>query len=281
MKKDMDSPDIACEKMKNEYIAKDFKKDLSRAREIRNLANRIYKKDGTSVFQNDYTLKRFWQSTVWYIKKAKRLKFLFYLFSVLAILLPTETTLLNSAITNSDIIPEDLQPYGGVLISVLSAVTAVVSALLSLFKFQNRWLQCRYTAESLQKELSMFISGAYDYSDDNFTESGVKQYVHPPFEPESVKAAQVEQDSAEAESDDSASTDSAQGGQQTAAEQPNAQQAKNEQRSSGEQGESEKPLKKSELAKMKEDYFLFKMEQIMANEQTQWYNLNKPSKNDN
>lgn len=269
MKKETVSPCEACEQTKTELIVKDFQKDLKRCREIRNLANRIYQKDGSSVFQNDYTLLRFWQSVVWYIKKAKWLKFWFFFYSTLAIVLPILTTLLNTTLISSDIIPEKWKPYCTLVVSVLSAVTAVISALLSLFKFQHRWIQCRYTAESLQKELSLFVAGANDYSDDNFTASGVKHCEQPPAEPQ----PEEQPETAEAESDDNASN-----GKQPNRKQSSAQATTNDQQSATEHSESAKPLKKSALAKMKEDYFLFKMEQIMANEQTQWYNLHKPSK---
>lgn len=256
-------PDVACEEKKNELLVKDFKRDLGRAREIRNLANRLYKQNGECVFQNDYTLMRFWQSVVWYIKKAKSLKFWFFFYSTLAIVLPVATTLLNTTLTNTELVPPDFQPYCGLIISILSALTAVISALLSLFKFQHRWIQCRFTAESLQKELSLFLAGANDYSDDNFTTDGVKQSEQPPAAPDT--------DEQEEQRDAAGTT---QEGTHTASQEPTA----GSQQSAAEQGEPAKTMKKSRLAKIKEDYFLFKMEQIMANEQTQWYNLHKPSK---
>lgn len=259
-------PDVACEEKKNELLVKDFQWDLRRAREIRNLANRLYKQNGDCVFQNDYTLMRFWQSVVWYIKKAKSLKFWFFFYSTLSIVLPITTTLLNTTLINTKgIVPPDFQPYCSLIISILSAVTAVISALLSLFKFQHRWIQCRFTAESLQKELSLFLAGANDYSDDNFTADGVKQSEQPPAAPEETVEYEEHPEATETAPADGAPNNRQ--GQTAGSQQPAA-----------EQGEPAKPMKKSELAKMKEDYFLFKMEQIMANEQTQWYNLHKPSK---
>lgn len=139
----------------DDRVEADFLRDIRRYREVRDLADRLYTADGC-VFKSDYTLKRFRQSVVWYIKKAKCMKIWFFVFSILSIVLPTAATVLNSIS-----IQDNRIKY---LVSGISALTAFIAALTSLFKFQSKWIQYRMTAEELQSELSLFILFANDYS---------------------------------------------------------------------------------------------------------------------
>ncbi len=135
----------------------DLKSDMekgNRSRELRDIFARIYK-DSKCVIRDEYTAKRFFQSVLWYSKKAKLNKWLFYSFSVVTIVLPAVTTLLT-AISNDFAVR--------CISSCLSSLTAIFTALLALFKFQHKWIQYRTTSEALQTELSRMISQTKEYS---------------------------------------------------------------------------------------------------------------------
>ena len=133
-----------CQTDLNELICEDMKKDIKKYREIRDLASRVFSKDGC-VFRSEYTLKRFCQSVIWYTKSAKSMKRAFFVLSAFTIALPTIATLLNS-------VPDNF-----------------LTAFLNLFKFQHKWVQFRSTSEELQTELTVYLAQAGDYSEKSLT----------------------------------------------------------------------------------------------------------------
>lgn len=145
-----------CERMKSESAMnfKDIKKDMRGpfSRNLRDFLARMYN-DGKCIFQNEYIAKRFFQSVIWYTKRAQLNKMLFVVFSTITIVLPIlSTTLLT--------ISEKLT----VVSTIFSAITAIFTAMLTLFKFQYNWLQFRTTSDELQTELSFLISEEGKYS---------------------------------------------------------------------------------------------------------------------
>lgn len=143
----------------DKQIIKEENKELftkiMKNREVTELANLMLSDDGTRIIENEYICKRFWYSAVWYMKKAKIYKILFYLFSVLSITLPAISSLLISNknlfnASNCNII-QFFAPFS-------AALGSISSACIGLFKFQQQWIQYRRTAERLKKELSLFIS---------------------------------------------------------------------------------------------------------------------------
>ncbi len=148
----------SCVTSLNDLSCEDIKRDIKRNRDIRDLMSRVINSDGC-VFKSDYTLKRFCQSVIWYSKKARQTKFFFFLFSSLTVILPTVATLLNSISGDSN--------YFKIAVTSISAATAILTSLLTLFKFQHKWIQFRSTAEELQTELSLFISESGAYSDES------------------------------------------------------------------------------------------------------------------
>ena len=144
------NPDL---KQSYEDIEKDLKKG-NRYRELRDFVARIYK-DGKCVIRDEYTAKRLIQSVLWYSKKAKLNKWLFFSFSVITIVLPAVTTMLTA-------ISEEFAVR--IISSCMSSLTAIFTALLALFKFQHKWIQYRTTSEALQTELSRMISQTKEYS---------------------------------------------------------------------------------------------------------------------
>ena len=130
---------------------------MSYKSEKNNLHEKLYDKDDKPVIENEYLLKRFEQSVLWYAKKANHCKNWYYFLSVVGIILPLSIPLLNlfehSAIT--------------LVITLVSVFTSFVTALLSLMKFHDKWINYRSVAETLQTELTLYISKCGDYSDDS------------------------------------------------------------------------------------------------------------------
>ena len=142
-----------CQTDLNELICEDMKKDIKKYREIRDLASRVFSKDGC-VFRSEYTLKRFCQSVIWYTKSAKSMKRAFFVLSAFTIALPTIATLLNSVPDN---FISNYESWIKLTVSVISAATAILTAFLNLFKFQHKWVQFRSTSEELQTELTVYL----------------------------------------------------------------------------------------------------------------------------
>ena len=154
-----------CQTDLNELICEDMKKDIKKYREIRDLASRVFSKDGC-VFRSEYTLKRFCQSVIWYTKSAKSMKRAFFVLSAFTIALPTIATLLNSVPDN---LISNYESWIKLTVSVISAATAILTAFLNLFKFQHKWVQFRSTSEELQTELTVYLAQAGDYSEKSLT----------------------------------------------------------------------------------------------------------------
>ena len=154
-----------CQTDLNELICEDMKKDIKKYREIRDLASRVFSKDGC-VFRSEYTLKRFCQSVIWYTKSAKSMKRAFFVLSAFTIALPTIATLLNSVPDN---FISNYESWIKLTVSVISAATAILPAFLNLFKFQHKWVQFRSTSEELQTELTVYLAQAGDYSEKSLT----------------------------------------------------------------------------------------------------------------
>ncbi|MBQ4260412.1 MAG: DUF4231 domain-containing protein [Ruminococcus sp.] len=154
-----------CQTDLNELICEDMKKDIKKYREIRDLASRVFSKDGC-VFRSEYTLKRFCQSVIWYTKSAKSMKRAFFVLSAFTIALPTIATLLNSVPDN---FISNYESWIKLTVSVISAATAILTAFLNLFKFQHKWVQFRSTSEELQTELTVYLAQAGDYSEKSLT----------------------------------------------------------------------------------------------------------------
>ena len=169
-----------CQTDLNELICEDMKNDIKKYREIRDLASRVFTKDGC-VFRSEYTMKRFCHSVIWYTKNAKSMKRAFFVLSAFTIALPTIATLLNSVpdelikniqlwdMVAKTIVPLNIEPWIKLAVSVISAATAILTAFLNLFKFQHKWVQFRSTSEELQTELTVYLAQAGDYSEKTLT----------------------------------------------------------------------------------------------------------------
>jgi hypothetical protein len=54
-----------------------------------------------------------------------------------------------------------------ILVGVLGVVVAALTAILGLYKFQENWIQYRFTCESLKREKHTFLAGVAPYAGDD------------------------------------------------------------------------------------------------------------------
>lgn len=223
------------EKIKNAR-EKDHYYDYKRYREIRDIVHRVGCGEN-SVIKNDYIRKRFLQSLIWYIKKAKFFKRFFYFFSVLSIIIPIAVALLNQFVSLTD--------DSKIIVSILSSLTAVISSLLTLFKLQEKWIQYRCAAEALQSELSLLIAENGDYSFNSFIADEKAHFLQKNQEGTKGFSKEREQADASFEEDDY-----------------KASRAKID-------------FFKSDYVNYRERLFLLNIERIMSKEKSQWEKMNK------
>ena len=129
---------------------------MSYKSEKNNLHEKLYDKDDKPVIENEYLLKRFEQSVLWYIKNANNCKIWYFALSIVGIVLPLSIPILNLFNDSS---------YVKLLITLVSVFTSFVTALLSLLKSHDKWINYRSVAEALQTELTLYISKCGDYAD--------------------------------------------------------------------------------------------------------------------
>lgn len=124
--------------------------------EIKDLERRIRLDEDNCVIQDKYIRERFYQSACWYLRHAIFYKWLFKITSIINIILPAIVTLFNS-LWNTD-------EFCKWVVTVLSLVTSVLGAIISFLKAHDKWINYRTVAEQLQRELSIFIVGYGNYS---------------------------------------------------------------------------------------------------------------------
>ena len=129
---------------------------MSYQSENNNLHEKLYGKDDKPVIADEYLLKRFEQSVLWYIKNANNCKIWYFALSIVGIVLPLSIPILNLFNDSS---------YVKLLITLVSVFTSFVTALLSLLKSHDKWINYRSVAEALQTELTLYISKCGDYAD--------------------------------------------------------------------------------------------------------------------
>lgn len=56
---------------------------------------------------------------------------------------------------------------GKIVVAALGAAVAVIAGVISLFKFQENWVQYRAAAEALRREKFMFLTGSGPYEGEN------------------------------------------------------------------------------------------------------------------
>lgn len=104
--------------------------------------------------QNEVLRNRIKVCLAWYIERAVRYKNYFCFFSVITIVLPSFITIINTVL-----MPEEQAALAINAITVCSVISSFSAAILTLFKFQEKWILYRSTAEEIKKELSLYQAG--------------------------------------------------------------------------------------------------------------------------
>jgi Protein of unknown function (DUF4231) len=60
----------------------------------------------------------------------------------------------------------DQLAWSKVVLGAIGVVIAVLAGILSLYKFQENWIEYRSTAEALKREKFLFLTGVGDYAGD-------------------------------------------------------------------------------------------------------------------
>lgn len=72
-----------------------------------------------------------------------------------------------SVITISAIVNHNSYPYAKYVVAILGAVIAISSGVVGLYKFNEKWILYRTTAESLKHEKYLFVTKTYPYHSEN------------------------------------------------------------------------------------------------------------------
>lgn len=92
----------------------------------------------------------------WYIEKAAFYKRWFCILSVISIIMPLLITVLNNVCVEID---ECLIRNS---ITICSVIASLSTAFLAFFKFQEKWILYRTTAEEIKKELVLYSANQSD-----------------------------------------------------------------------------------------------------------------------
>lgn len=107
-----------------------------------------------SVISNDVLEERIKTCIEWYIEKASMYRVYFYIFSIISIVMPLIITIVNNGVVWS----VDSSRARNV-VTICSAIASLAASFLAFFKFQEKWLLYRSTAEEMKAELSQFQAG--------------------------------------------------------------------------------------------------------------------------
>ncbi|EOU1755917.1 DUF4231 domain-containing protein [Clostridium perfringens] len=109
----------------------------------------------TSEIKNTIIQKRVGQVLEWNIKKATKYKFLFYLLSIIIIILNASIPIINQ-----------INGYE-ILITIISSIVLALTSIISLINFKDTWHRYRYTAEAIKGECMRFNCRTIEYRDEN------------------------------------------------------------------------------------------------------------------
>ena len=119
------------------------------------------KQNKSPMEKKDYVETRLADQINWYDKKSVWNKKLYYWFQSLVIILAALIPLLSG-------LTEDFGKSIGILIGFLGAIVAILSGLLALYKFQEKWTSYRTTSETLKHEKYLFETKTEPYDDEEF-----------------------------------------------------------------------------------------------------------------
>lgn len=107
--------------------------------------------------QEEYMKERVENQIDWYDKKSSFNQRWFKRLQVIAILSASTIPFLSGYSSGED---EAIR----ISIGILGLVVAIITAILSLYKFQEHWLEYRTTCESLRHEKYLFLTATVPYN---------------------------------------------------------------------------------------------------------------------
>ena len=109
--------------------------------------------------QEDYLVRRVDDQISWYDAKGQSAKRMFSRLRFTEIVMAASIPFVAGF--------EASIPYSRVIVGVTGVVIAAISGLLSLYRFQENWVEYRISCESLKHEKFLFLTGTvpYDTSD--------------------------------------------------------------------------------------------------------------------
>ena len=116
----------------------------------------------------DYIEKRLDNQINWYDKKSKINKSRYRILKLLVIIFSVMIPFLAGLISDAHSWIKIAVGIGGVMI-------ALFEGILTLYKYQENWLEYRNTAESLRREKIMFLTKAGPYSKDQSLQNLVQR----------------------------------------------------------------------------------------------------------
>lgn len=111
---------------------------------------------------NNSNLKaRFIYLIVWYVKKANLYKWSYYILGLFMILLPPIIVILNNVASANQGLP--IQTTMNIGVTILAAITTIISGTMAFFKLHENWILYRKSAESIKNRVSLYLVGAPPY----------------------------------------------------------------------------------------------------------------------
>lgn len=107
--------------------------------------------------EEEYIQRRVDDQINWYSKSSQKAKFYFKLFKIVEICAAASIPIIAGF--GAALIPVNL------IVALLGGLIAILSALVSLNKYQERWIEYRNTSEALKREKFLFLTKAEPYDE--------------------------------------------------------------------------------------------------------------------
>jgi len=107
-----------------------------------------------------YLTNRVNNQIIWYNKKSRRNKAHYYILRSIEIIAAAIIPFLSGNFTGET---TDLRIYVG----ILGVIIIIITAIISLFQFQENWISYRTTSETLKHEKNLFLTKVEPYNIEN------------------------------------------------------------------------------------------------------------------
>lgn len=107
----------------------------------------------------EYLLNRVDNQIEWYSNKSQQNQQWFKLLRLCEIILSVSIPFLAGVLSEG---------FGmHIILGAIGMAIAIIAGVLVIYKFQEKWVQYRYTAESLKREKYLFLTNTGDYCGEN------------------------------------------------------------------------------------------------------------------